>query len=81
MNELAELLKYAPFLATILPVNPQVAAMIGDITTLAQRELEFRSQESGKTTDEILAEARTEWSNAVQGADDLLNLGHENKQL
>lgn len=62
-----------PILAT-LTGNPAIGALAQQLIGIANSQLESQAAASGKTTDEILAEASATWDKALQNATDLRNM-------
>lgn len=62
-----------PVLATISG-NPAIANLAQQLIVIANGQLESQAGASGKTTDQILAEASAKWDQALQNAQDLRNM-------
>jgi len=62
-----------PVLAT-LTGNQQVGALAQQLIAIANNQLQSQAAASGKTTDEILAEASATWDKALQNATNLRNM-------
>lgn len=62
-----------PILATVTG-NPAILTLSQQLIVIANGQLESQAAASGKTTDQILAEASVMWDKALQNAQDLRNL-------
>jgi hypothetical protein len=62
-----------PILATVTG-NPAILTLAQQLIVIANGQLESQAAASGKTTDEILAEASATWDKALQNAQDLRNM-------
>ncbi len=62
-----------PVLATVTG-NPAIVTLAQQLIVIANGQLESQAAASGKTTDQILAEASVKWDQALQNAQDLRNL-------
>jgi hypothetical protein len=62
-----------PILATVTG-NPAILTLAQQLIVIANGQLESQAAASGKTTDQILAEASVMWDKALQNAQDLRNL-------
>ena len=62
-----------PVLAT-LTGHPQVGVLAQQLIAIANGQLQTEAAASGKTTDQLLAEAGATWDAALQNAQNLRNL-------
>ena len=62
-----------PILATVTG-NPAIPTLAQQLIVIANGQLQSQAAASGKTTDQILAEASVMWDKALQNAQDLRNL-------
>jgi hypothetical protein len=62
-----------PVLAT-LTGHPQVGALAQQLIAIANGQIQSQAAASGKTTEQILAEAGATWDAALQNAQDLRNM-------
>ena len=62
-----------PVLATVTG-NQAILTLAQQLITIANGQLESRAAATGKTTDQILAEASANWDKALKNAQDLRNL-------
>lgn len=62
-----------PVLAT-LSGHPEVGALAQQLISIANGQLESQASATGKTTDQLLAEAGATWDAALQNAQDLRNM-------
>jgi hypothetical protein len=62
-----------PVLAT-LTGHPEVGALAQQLINIANGQLQSQAADSGKTTDQILAEAGATWNAALQNAQNLRNM-------
>ena len=62
-----------PILATLTD-DPAIAGLAQQLIKIANDQLAGQAAASGKTTDQILAEASAAWDKALQNATDLRNL-------
>ncbi|HEY3038241.1 MAG TPA: hypothetical protein VGJ66_05860 [Pyrinomonadaceae bacterium] len=62
-----------PILGT-LTGHPQVGPLAQQLIAIAQGQLASRAAASGKTTEQILAEASATWDKALQNAENLRNM-------
>ena len=65
--------KLIPVLATVTG-NPAILTLAQQLIVIANGQLESQAAASGKTTDQILAEASATWDKALQNAQDLRNM-------
>jgi hypothetical protein len=69
-----KLLQLIPVAAEI--ANPQLEAAAQTIVDAVNSHLTEQSAQTGKSVDELIAEAGDKWSADVQAADDLAREGH-----
>ena len=62
-----------PVLAT-LTGNPAIATLAQQLIGIANSQLDSQAAATGKTTDELLAEASATWDQALQNATNLRNM-------
>jgi hypothetical protein len=73
LDTILKLNQLIPVLATVTG-NPAILTLVQQLIAIANGQLESQAAASGKTTDEILAEASATWDKALQNAQDLRNL-------
>jgi hypothetical protein len=62
-----------PVLATVTG-NPAILTLAQQLIVIANGQLESQAAATGKTTDQLLAEASTKWDQALQNAQNLRNM-------
>ena len=73
LDDIIRLNQLIPIIAT-LKGNPKVGNLAQQLINIAVVQLNAQANNSGKTTDQILAEASVTWDKALQNAQDLRNL-------
>jgi hypothetical protein len=72
-DKIVQLDQLIPIIGT-LTGNPLIGTLAQQLIDIANRELQGRAADTGKSTDEILQEASAAWDSALQNAQDLRNL-------
>jgi hypothetical protein len=62
-----------PILATVTG-NPAILTLAQQLIVIANGQLESQAAASGKTTDQLLAEASAKWDQALQNAQNLRDM-------
>ena len=62
-----------PILATVTG-NPAILTLAQQLIVIANGQLESQAAASGKTTEQLLAEASAAWDKALANAEDLRNM-------
>ena len=62
-----------PILGTVTG-NPAILTLAQQLIVIANGQLESQAAATGKTTEQILAEASAKWDQALQNAQDLRNM-------
>ena len=79
MDLLQRLLDLAPIIGQMTG-HEEVATLLARLGNIADEEVRRRMASRNQSREEILRDAGEAWSRAVQGADELLSMGHESKE-